>query len=181
LSVSPLTWSHATVVSTAIKYLEKLEELQLCVTCNQPVFRLRRRGGTVEVKSQAQFDRLDAVFEPEESRETASTVGHFHRDNGNGACGHNGHKGGARVSLSIDTRDCIGCEVCVAHCDKGVLRMIDGKAMIDLRNLNKCDLDGECVEVCPTNVVELLIQPVDPPAELTPDEKKHLDAPPEAA
>ena len=28
ISVSPLTWSHATVVSTAIKYLEKLEQLQ---------------------------------------------------------------------------------------------------------------------------------------------------------
>ena len=27
ISVSPLTWSHATVVSTAIKYLEKLGSL----------------------------------------------------------------------------------------------------------------------------------------------------------
>src|SRR5205085_1480088 len=125
LSVSPLTWSHATVVSTAIKYLEKLEQLQLCISCNQPVFRLRKRGGTVEVKSQAQFDRLDAVFEPEESRETASTLGQFFRE-GSSACAKNGHNGGARISLSIDTRDCIGCEVCVAHCDKGVLRMIDG-------------------------------------------------------
>ena len=135
------------------------------------------------MKSQAQFDRLEAVFEPEESRETASPIGEFFREGNSGsACGHgkNG-RGGAKISLSIDTRDCIGCEVCVAHCDRGVLRMIDGKAMIDLRNLNKCDLDGECVEVCPTNVVELLIQPVDPPAELTPDEKKELDAPPEAA
>jgi ferredoxin len=55
--------------------------------------------------------------------------------------------------------------------------MIDGKAMIDLRHLNKCDLDGECVEVCPTNVVELLIQPLDPPAPLTPDEEKEFAEP----
>jgi GH15 family glucan-1,4-alpha-glucosidase/ferredoxin len=176
LSVSPLTWSHATVVSTAIKYLEKLEQLQLCVECNQPVFRLRRRGGTVEVKDQSQFGRLDAMFEPEESRETASTVGHFFRE-GSAACAHGHGGGGAKISLSIDTRDCIGCEVCVAHCDKGVLRMIDGKAMVDLRNLNKCDLDGECVEVCPTNVVELLIQPVDPPAPLSPEEERELGQP----
>jgi NAD-dependent dihydropyrimidine dehydrogenase PreA subunit len=178
LSVSPLTWSHATVVSTAIKYLEKLEQLQLCVECNQPVFRLRRRGNTVEVKDQAQFGRLDAMFEPEESRETASTVGHFIRGGSGAACA-NGHagSGAAKVSLSIDTRDCIGCEVCVAHCDKGVLRMIDGKAMVDLRNLNKCDLDGECVDVCPTNVVELLIQPVDPPAPLSPEEERELGQP----
>jgi ferredoxin len=140
------------------------------------VFRLRRRGTTVEVKSQAQFDRLDAAFEPEESRETLSPVGQFFREGTGAACshGHGKRGGGAKISLSIDTRDCIGCEVCVAHCDKGVLRMIDGKAMIDLRNLNKCDLDGECVEVCPTNVVELLIQPVDPPAPLTPEEEKEL-------
>ena len=38
--------------------------------------------------------------------------------------------------------------------------MVDGKALIDLRNLNKCDLDGECVEVCPTNVVSLKVLPV---------------------
>ena len=37
--------------------------------------------------------------------------------------------------------------------------MVDGKALIDLRHLNKCDLDGECVEVCPTDVVSLRIQP----------------------
>ncbi len=62
ISVSPLTWSHATVVSTAIKYLEKLESLQTCDSCNQPVFRMRRPG-PVEVKSQATFDRLEAEFE----------------------------------------------------------------------------------------------------------------------
>jgi ferredoxin len=47
--------------------------------------------------------------------------------------------------------------VCVAHCDKGVLKMVDGKALIDLTQLNKCDLDGECVEVCPTDVVSLVV------------------------
>src|SRR5207237_2700883 len=79
ISVSPLTWSHATVVSTAIKYLEKLEQLQLCGSCNQPVYRLRRRG-MVEVRSQGHFDRLDADFEQDDARETASPVGHFVRD-----------------------------------------------------------------------------------------------------
>jgi ferredoxin len=131
----------------------------------------------VEVKSQAQFDRLDAGLRAEESRETASTTGQFVREGNGAACGNGHAAGGARVSLSIDTRDCIGCEVCVAHCDRGVLRMIDGKAMIDLRHLNKCDLDGECVEVCPTNVVELLIQPLDPPAPLTPTRRKEFAEP----
>jgi ferredoxin len=66
-----------------------------------------------------------------------------------------------RATLSIDTRDCIGCDVCVAHCERGVLRMIDGKALVDLRNLNQCDLDGECVDVCPTRVVRLLVEPME--------------------
>ncbi len=81
----------------------------------------------------------------------ASAVGTFTRREGEKS---------SRVQLSIDVRDCIGCEVCVAHCDKGVLRMVEGKALVDLRQLNKCDLDGECVEVCPTDVVTLTIKGV---------------------
>jgi len=157
ISVSPLTWSHATVVSTAIKYLEKLESLQTCDTCNQPIFRMRR-GGQVEVKAQATFDRLEAEFELEDNRETTSAIGRFTKEDPS-------TKQQLKVILAIDTRDCIGCDVCVAHCKKGVLKMVDSKAMIDLRNLNQCDMDGECVDVCPTDVVSLMIQPADPSAE----------------
>ncbi len=153
LSVSPLTWSHATVVSTAIKYLEKLEQLQTCEDCNQSIFHLRR-SGPVEVKSQATFDRLEAEFEAAGSREMASAVGKFTKEDPK-------TKQPAKVTLAIDVRDCIGCDVCVAHCNKGVLKMVDGKALIDLRQLNKCDLDGECVDVCPTDVVTLRIEPVE--------------------
>jgi ferredoxin len=153
ISVSPLTWSHATVVSTAIKYLEKLEQLQLCSGCNQPVYRLRR-AGAVEVKSQATFDRFDADFEVDDGREMASPVGNFTKQDPRS-------RQPLKVTLAIDVRDCIGCDVCVAHCEKGVLRMLDGKALVDLRHLNNCDLDGECVEVCPTDVVSLFIEPVE--------------------
>jgi len=34
--------------------------------------------------------------------------------------------------------------------------------MIDLRNLNHCNLDGECVDVCPTDVVTLGFQELPP-------------------
>jgi GH15 family glucan-1,4-alpha-glucosidase len=46
LSVSPLTWSHATVVLTVMEYLEKAEGLRLCATCGNPTYRydIRRRG-----------------------------------------------------------------------------------------------------------------------------------------
>ncbi|MFA9477592.1 glycoside hydrolase family 15 protein [Phycisphaerales bacterium AB-hyl4] len=36
LSVSPLTWSHATVVSTVMQYLSKLDEMSACESCGQP-------------------------------------------------------------------------------------------------------------------------------------------------
>jgi oligosaccharide amylase len=161
ISVSPLTWSHATVISTVIKYIEKLEQLQRCTTCRQPVFRMRRPGPT-EVKAQAHFDRLEAEFEPSDAREMASAVGTFTT--------HDTRTPQTRrTTLAIDVRDCIGCEVCVAHCDKGVLKMVDGKALIDLRHLNKCDMDGHCVEVCPTDVVTLVSQVVE-------DEPKHHHA-----
>lgn len=160
ISVSPLTWSHATVVSTVIKYLEKLETLQRCDACNQSIFRLRRRGA-VEVKSQAVFDRYEAGFEPVTGRETVNTLGSFTTSapNGNGDAATQ-HK---RVTLAIDVRDCIGCEICITHCNKGVLKPVDGKAMIDLQRLNQCDMDGECVDVCPTDVVSLTIEALDHP------------------
>jgi ferredoxin len=162
LSVSPLTWSHATVVSTVIKYLEKLEQLQLCNECNQPVYRLRRRG-TTEVQSQAHFNRLDAEFETEDAHEMTSPVGQFVTTIPMPPGLPPAASMPRRVTLSIDTRDCIGCDMCVAHCEQNVLRMVSGKALVDLTQLNKCDLDGACVEVCPTKVVTLLIQPVETP------------------
>jgi GH15 family glucan-1,4-alpha-glucosidase len=46
VSVSPLTWSHATVVLTVMEYLEKAEGLRLCPSCGNSTYRfdIRRRG-----------------------------------------------------------------------------------------------------------------------------------------
>ena len=41
--------------------------------------------------------------------------------------------------------------------------MVDGKALIDLRNLNHCNADGECVDVCPTDVVTLGVENITQP------------------
>jgi glucoamylase len=43
VSVSPLTWSHSTVVATVIAYLRKLEALLKCEACGRPLFRHDRR------------------------------------------------------------------------------------------------------------------------------------------
>jgi ferredoxin len=57
--------------------------------------------------------------------------------------------------------------------------MVGGKAMVDLRNLDRCDLDGECVRICPTRVISLHTEPYEPPAqdplaELTAEEAARL-------
>jgi GH15 family glucan-1,4-alpha-glucosidase len=44
LSVSPLTWSHSTVVATVNAYLRKLEALLKCDACGRPLFRHDRRA-----------------------------------------------------------------------------------------------------------------------------------------
>jgi len=44
VSVSPLTWSHSTVVATVMSYLRKLESLTNCESCNRPLFRFDRRA-----------------------------------------------------------------------------------------------------------------------------------------
>ena len=38
LSVSPLTWSHATFIAAIIEYLDKLSELAVCETCGRPLY-----------------------------------------------------------------------------------------------------------------------------------------------
>jgi GH15 family glucan-1,4-alpha-glucosidase len=62
LSVAPLTWSHATVVSAAVDYLEKLESLQRCESCHGPSFRIRP-WGKIRVPGHATFDRFGAEFD----------------------------------------------------------------------------------------------------------------------
>ena len=47
VSVSPLTWSHSTVVATVIAYLRKLEALLKCEACGRPLFRYDRRARRV--------------------------------------------------------------------------------------------------------------------------------------
>jgi GH15 family glucan-1,4-alpha-glucosidase len=42
LSVSPLTWSHASFVTTVVEYLDRKSELSCCPECGQPLFTKER-------------------------------------------------------------------------------------------------------------------------------------------
>ncbi len=58
LSVSPLTWSHATVVSTVASYVAKLEQMSACPTCGQPthchVAEAHRRRPPIDIPAEEQ-------------------------------------------------------------------------------------------------------------------------------
>jgi GH15 family glucan-1,4-alpha-glucosidase len=60
LSVSPLTWSHATVIATVIEYLKKLEKLVVCKSCGRPLFRHDRavRDATGRLAMTIELPRL---------------------------------------------------------------------------------------------------------------------------
>ncbi|MBI4687950.1 MAG: glycoside hydrolase family 15 protein [Nitrospirae bacterium] len=44
LSVSPLTWSHAAFVATALEYMNKLEKIDICPECGSPMHSDSHRG-----------------------------------------------------------------------------------------------------------------------------------------
>ncbi|MDB5326329.1 MAG: 4Fe-4S ferredoxin iron-sulfur binding protein, partial [Phycisphaerales bacterium] len=88
-------------------------------------------------------------------RENAAPIARFTREDAEG-------QPAFKATLAIDIRDCIGCEICVAHCTQGVLKMVDGKALVDLTSINHCNMDGECVDVCPTDVVTLAFEDIAP-------------------
>ena len=114
----------------------------------------------VEVQAQAHFDRLDAEFDVDDGRETASP------DRANSSRDPTPQGVPGRAPRCRSTRATASAAKSASPTAQGVLRMIDGKALVDLRQLNQCDLDGECVDVCPTKVVTLKIFPFQVAAEL---------------
>lgn len=140
LSVSPLTWSHGTFVMTLIKYLQKLEDLHRCPTCGRSVFRMDRRGRH-QIRSHS-WIQAHEVSEADEQTPDLVAVGTFRDD-------------GRSVSLSVNTRECVGCGVCVARCQPKIFQMCNDKSLIDVRRLGTCTLCRECETYCPIRVIEL--------------------------
>ena len=141
LSVSPLTWSHGGFINAVVNYLEKLEQLQRCKTCAQPLFRLRR-GGIGDRSADAMAGLFDSL-EPPAKRDELHPIGTFESQ-------------GKQVTVAIDQRDCIGCGVCVNHCNENILDMYADKAYVDLDTLQDCTVCRDCEPVCPTGVVKVL-------------------------
>jgi len=98
-----------------------------------------RRSGAPRLADQTACDRIEPPGERAAPADLADRVT-FTRD-------------GYQVTIAIDVRDCIGCRVCLNHCQPGVLAMTDDKALIRLDRVQGCTLCFECERVCPVGAV----------------------------
>ena len=54
----------------------------------------------------------------------------------------------------IDKERCIGCNHCVLACPLGVLKVVDGKAIIV--KPEACHSEGMCIAACPVHAIPQL-------------------------
>ena len=147
LSVSPLTWSHGTLVLTLIKYLQRLEDLHRCPTCGRSIFRMDRFGRH-QIRSHS-WQQAHEVFETDDPSPDLLTVGSFQDDEGR------------KVTLSVNVRDCVGCGVCLARCQPGIFEMCNDKSYLAGSRLGSCLLCRECVTYCPVGAIRIDTAPAE--------------------
>lgn len=135
ISVSPLTWSHATVVQTVMDYLEKLQELHTCDRCGRSIFRYDRAGRQQvkkhsptqggEISDQEQIQYLDQ----------ASLK-----------------KGSDNIHVSVDQKQCVGCGICVEK-SHGVMDVVEDKAKIIAEKAADWDIPPGFEKCCPLGAI----------------------------
>ena len=112
------------------------------------------RGGRHQIRSHSWLEAHE-VSEVDEQTPDLVTVGTFTDDS-------------RRVNLSVNTRDCLGCGVCLARCQPKIFEMCNDKSFINVRRLAACTLCRECETYCPIQIVHLNVGPVDKAAEVKP-------------
>jgi NAD-dependent dihydropyrimidine dehydrogenase PreA subunit len=141
ISVSPLTWSHATYITTVLKYLQKLEDLHTCPTCGRSLFRRLDRRDRERVQSSNGMRAHNMLAD---EQDTADLVSQAHVSSN-----------GQEATISINTRDCVGCGICVQRCKLNVLKLYDDKSHISLAYLPNCTLCRECEEACTVKTIRI--------------------------
>jgi ferredoxin len=141
ISVSPLTWSHATVVQTVMDYLEKMQELHTCERCGRSIFRYDRVGRQQVkkhsptylgvVSDQAHIQYLDQV---------------------------NVKKDSEYITVGVDQRLCVGCGICVVN-SKGVMDVVEDKAKIIAEKAIDWDIEPGFEKCCPLGAITVKKNP----------------------
>ncbi len=136
----PYILAHAELIITVINYLEKLEKLNVCQSCGQGIYRVRRHW-PMQIKLS---DILAKYSVPQRDMDELNNLIIFE---------HNGRE----VVLSIDLKECIGCSVCMTNCPQNIFVMTEDKAQIDRNNINNCTLCEQCQRACPVGAIRISI------------------------
>lgn len=64
-------------------------------------------------------------------------------------------KGGMGMALTINTKYCKGCNICVAFCPKQVLEL-DEVGKVYVKHPEKCIACGQCELRCPDYVIKVI-------------------------
>ncbi|OOP57500.1 MAG: glycoside hydrolase family 15 [Candidatus Brocadia carolinensis] len=135
ISVSPLTWSHATVVQTVMDYLEKLQELHTCDRCGRSIFHYDR-GGRRQIKKHSPVCG-DVVPDQEQNRYLDQV---------------DVKKDGKCITVSIDPKLCVGCGICVEN-SNGVIDVVDDKAKVIADKADTWDVKPGFEKCCPLGAI----------------------------
>jgi GH15 family glucan-1,4-alpha-glucosidase/ferredoxin len=136
VSVSPLTWSHATVVQVVMDYLEKLQELHICDHCGRSIFRIDRSGRQqVEKHSPIHGELVHDQAVSIHYQDEASLK-----------------RGNGFVTVRIDSRRCVGCGICVVS-SKGVMDVVGDKAKIIAEKTADWDVAPGFEKCCPLGAI----------------------------
>ncbi|GIL21318.1 MAG: glucan 1,3-alpha-glucosidase [Candidatus Jettenia caeni] len=135
VSVSPLTWSHATVVQTVMDYLEKLQELHTCEQCGRSIFR-RDRTGRQQIKK---YSRTHSAIVPDQKDIHYLDQANIKKEN-------------ESLAVSVDQRQCVGCGICVLN-SQGAMDIIDDKAKIIAEKATTWDVKPDFEKCCPLGAI----------------------------
>jgi ferredoxin len=108
------------------------------------------RFGRHQVRSHS-WQEAHEVFETDEETPDLVPVGTFQDADGR------------QVTVSIHTRDCVGCGVCLARCRAGVFQMCNDKSYLSVDRLGECLLCRECVTYCPIGAIRIETAPAESP------------------
>ncbi|MDR4505038.1 MAG: glycoside hydrolase family 15 protein [Candidatus Scalindua sp.] len=135
VSVSPLTWSHATVVQTVIDYLDKLQQLHICNQCGRSIFIYNRKG-------RQQLKRRTSEYTDEIPGKE-----HFHYLDQATITG-----GDKPVTVNVDEAKCVGCGICVAN-SEGAMEVVADKAKIIAEKTSEWDVQPGFEKCCPLGAI----------------------------
>jgi Fe-S-cluster-containing hydrogenase component 2 len=65
-------------------------------------------------------------------------------------------KSKTKTTFILDQEICIGCRGCVDICPFGIFEQVKGKAYLVENQCVNCTDDNSCVEICPTNAVDIV-------------------------